>query len=143
PFFITIPPQVAQIGGTQGLVVQMTQQRDVGLGLHGTAPKQGDAHGEKGFHPAILRRRLSKDTGLLKKSGQVGTSKEGNSVLLAFDQDPTMNLLCPTDLTLAADVALSYAGHIAACASGDVTLFHALSKKDAQGDGVDLKKAHG
>ncbi|MBX2981880.1 MAG: universal stress protein [Flavobacteriales bacterium] len=54
-----------------------------------------------------------------------------------------MNLLCPTDLTLAADVALSYAGHIAACASGDVTLFHALSKKDAQGDGVDLKKAHG
>ncbi|MBZ0206353.1 MAG: universal stress protein [Flavobacteriales bacterium] len=53
-----------------------------------------------------------------------------------------MNLLCPTDLTLAADVALSYSGHIAECSSGEVTLFHALSKKDAQGGGVDLKKAH-
>lgn len=54
-----------------------------------------------------------------------------------------MNLLCPTDLTLTADVALSYAGHIAACAKGDVTLFHALSKKDAQGEGVDMKRTHG
>jgi len=51
-----------------------------------------------------------------------------------------MKLLCPTDLTLAADVALSYAGHIAACTSGDVTLFHALPKKSQE---ADLKKVHG
>lgn len=75
--------------------------------------------------------------------GYIGDLNVRNSVLLAYDQDPTMNLLCPTDLTLAADVALSYAGHIAACAKGDVTLFHALSKKDAQGEGVDLKRTHG
>ena len=53
-----------------------------------------------------------------------------------------MNILCPTDLTLAADVALAYAGHIAKKTSGSVTLFHALSKKDAKGDGVDMAKAH-
>ncbi|MBS1570366.1 MAG: universal stress protein [Bacteroidetes bacterium] len=53
-----------------------------------------------------------------------------------------MNILCPTDLTLAADVALAYAGHIAKQTSGSVTLFHALGKKDAKGDGADLAKAH-
>lgn len=49
-----------------------------------------------------------------------------------------MNLLCPTDLTLAADIALNYAGEIARKANGKVTLFHALGK-DGQ---PDLKKAH-
>ena len=53
-----------------------------------------------------------------------------------------MNILCPTDLTLAADVALTYAGSIAKHASGNITLFHALSKKDAKGNGVDMRKTH-
>ncbi len=53
-----------------------------------------------------------------------------------------MNILCPTDLTLAADVALTYAGHIAEQSAGRVTLFHALSKKVAKGAGADLQKAH-
>lgn len=53
-----------------------------------------------------------------------------------------MNLLCPTDLTLAADIALAYAGKIAQRTSGKVTLFHALAKKDAQGSLPDLNKAH-
>lgn len=52
-----------------------------------------------------------------------------------------MNILCPTDLTLAADVALTYAGSIAKHAPGNVTLFHALSKKDAK-NGVDMRKSH-
>lgn len=53
-----------------------------------------------------------------------------------------MKILCPTDLTLAADMALNYAGDIAGRASGSVTLFHALAKKDAKADGADLRKAH-
>lgn len=54
-----------------------------------------------------------------------------------------MNLLCPTDLTLAADIALTYAGEIAAKANGQVTLFHAMAKKTSE-EGADLiQKAHG
>ncbi|HRO39921.1 MAG TPA: universal stress protein, partial [Flavobacteriales bacterium] len=53
-----------------------------------------------------------------------------------------MNLLCPTDLSLAADIALSYAGHIAKHASGEITLFHALAKKEAAPDDATLGKAH-
>lgn len=53
-----------------------------------------------------------------------------------------MTILCPTDLTLAADMALAYAGSIAQRSSGSVTLFHALSKKDAKDGGVDLREAH-
>jgi len=53
-----------------------------------------------------------------------------------------MNLLCPTDLSLAADIALSYAGHIAKHASGEITLFHALAKKEAAPDDTVLGKAH-
>ncbi|MCC6839109.1 MAG: universal stress protein [Flavobacteriales bacterium] len=54
-----------------------------------------------------------------------------------------MKLLCPTDLTLAADIALSYAGHIAKRTSGEVTMFHAFEKKGAPVDGQALKRAHG
>jgi nucleotide-binding universal stress UspA family protein len=54
-----------------------------------------------------------------------------------------MKILCPTDLTLAADMALSYAGNIAGQTSGSVTLFHAMSKKDAKENGADFRKAHG
>lgn len=53
-----------------------------------------------------------------------------------------MKLLCPTDLTLAADIALSYAGHIAKRSTGEVTMFHAFEKKGNPADGLDLKKAH-
>lgn len=52
-----------------------------------------------------------------------------------------MNVLCTTDLSLAADIALSYAGHVAKCAAGDVTLFHAVAKKETTAM-ADLEKAH-
>lgn len=52
-----------------------------------------------------------------------------------------MKLLCPTDLTLAADIALTYAGAIAQRASGGVTLYHVASKKDPQGV-PEMQKAH-
>lgn len=42
-----------------------------------------------------------------------------------------MNILCPTDHTLATDVALVYAGHIASKGAGKVTLFHVLNRNDA------------
>lgn len=54
----------------------------------------------------------------------------------------SMNLLCPTDLTQAADIALTYAGHIAQRTSGEITLFHAQSKKEAQAGPPDLDRAH-
>ncbi|HMN05653.1 MAG TPA: universal stress protein [Flavobacteriales bacterium] len=53
-----------------------------------------------------------------------------------------MNVLCPTDFTQAADIALTYAGQIAKQASSKVTLFHAISKKDAAESTKELKKAH-
>ncbi len=54
-----------------------------------------------------------------------------------------MNLLCPTDFTLAADIALAYAGHIAGQAEGSITLFHAYPKKGTPVRDDEVKKAHG
>ncbi len=53
-----------------------------------------------------------------------------------------MKLLCPTDFTLAADIALSYAGHIANRSSGEVTMLHAYEKKGKAVEATDLAKAH-
>ena len=41
-----------------------------------------------------------------------------------------MKILCPTDLTLATDIALSHAGNIAQRGKGEVTLFHVLTKEE-------------
>ena len=39
-------------------------------------------------------------------------------------------ILCPTDLTLATDIALAHAGSIAQHGNGEVTLFHVLTKEE-------------
>ncbi len=43
-----------------------------------------------------------------------------------------MKILCPTDLTLATDIALSHAGNIAHGDKGEVTLFHVLTKEEVK-----------
>lgn len=43
-----------------------------------------------------------------------------------------MKILCPTDLTLATDIALSHAGNIAQRGNGEVTLFHVLTKEEVK-----------
>lgn len=43
-----------------------------------------------------------------------------------------MKILCPTDLTLATDIALSHAGNIALRGNGEVTLFHVLTKEEVK-----------
>lgn len=45
-----------------------------------------------------------------------------------------MTILCPTDFSLACDIALAQAGNIASNGSGGVTLFHVLTKSDARGN---------
>lgn len=52
-----------------------------------------------------------------------------------------MKLLCPTDLTLAADIALTHAGHIASRLKEGVTLFHVLTKEEvAKGGNVQMSE---
>lgn len=50
-----------------------------------------------------------------------------------------MKILCPTDLTLAADVALTHAGHMASRLKDGITLFHVLAKEESKG-GSDMSE---
>lgn len=43
-----------------------------------------------------------------------------------------MKILCPTDHTLATDIALSHAGNIAQLGHGEVTLFHVLTREEVK-----------
>ncbi|MBK7286488.1 MAG: universal stress protein [Flavobacteriales bacterium] len=47
-----------------------------------------------------------------------------------------MKILCPTDLTLATDIALSHAGNIAQRGNGEVTLFHVLTKEEVKNNDI-------
>ncbi|MFZ1658581.1 MAG: universal stress protein [Flavobacteriales bacterium] len=52
-----------------------------------------------------------------------------------------MKILCPTDLTLAADIALTHAGHLAARTKAAITLFHVLTKEElAKGGQVQMNE---
>lgn len=53
-----------------------------------------------------------------------------------------MKLLCPTDFTLAADIALSYAGLIAKRSAGEVAQFHVFEKKSQPTPPAEVQKAH-
>ena len=54
-----------------------------------------------------------------------------------------MKILCPTDLTLAADIALTHAGHLASRTKASITLFHVLTKEEvAKGGNVQMSE-HG
>lgn len=44
-----------------------------------------------------------------------------------------MKILCPTDHTLASDVALAHAAHIASDGADAIALFHVLTKKELEG----------
>lgn len=48
-----------------------------------------------------------------------------------------MDILCPTDLTPAADAALAHAAHIAARSGASITLLHVLDKHERKDGGAD------